>query len=193
LNEWPELSVDGRRRYRSRDKQTRVHLLHIMHWPPCPNLYEAIVSRRRPNQSWLHGTAVADTASPPTLYILVLLAERGNGPARPTRCVCVCSTQDFILACINVTQIIYLRVGNLSHLLSCPFEVHCMAILGVYRTYLGTHLLSVCALRWCSVAKRPADRVMFWDERYHTDHSYFVSWRSRFGGWKICGTLRLRP
>jgi len=39
LNEWPELSVDGRRRYRSRDKQTRVHLLHIMHWPPCPNLY----------------------------------------------------------------------------------------------------------------------------------------------------------
>ena len=38
-NEWPELSVDGRRRYRSRDKQTRVHLLHIMHWPPCPNLY----------------------------------------------------------------------------------------------------------------------------------------------------------
>ena len=39
LNEWPELPVDGRCRSRSRDKQTRVQLRHIMNSPPCPNLY----------------------------------------------------------------------------------------------------------------------------------------------------------
>jgi len=38
VNEWPELPVDDRRRYRSRDKHARGQLRHTMHWPPCLDL-----------------------------------------------------------------------------------------------------------------------------------------------------------
>ena len=60
-NEWPELSVDGRRRYRSLDKQARGQLRHIMNWPPCLDLLSSCHAHCGPFCHLLAGRVIAST------------------------------------------------------------------------------------------------------------------------------------